>query len=72
VDEEGTRWIVDFKTTTHEGGGLDAFLHEQAERHRPQLARYAQLMRLREPARPVKAALYYPLLGRFCEVALKD
>src|SRR5690606_25687300 len=28
VDATGVRWIVDFKTSTHEGGGLEAFLDE--------------------------------------------
>jgi hypothetical protein len=29
LDESGQRWIVDFKTSTHEGGGLEAFLDEE-------------------------------------------
>ena len=41
LDESGQRWIVDFKTSTHEGGGLDAFLDEEVVRYRPQLERYA-------------------------------
>src|SRR5690606_24099344 len=44
VDAEGTRWIVDFKTSTHEGGGLQKFLDEEVIRYTPQLQRYAELM----------------------------
>ncbi|GAB4268868.1 MAG: UvrD-helicase domain-containing protein [Deferrisomatales bacterium] len=68
VDEEGTRWIVDFKTSTHEGGGREAFLEQEVERYRPQLATYARLLRSLEPGRSVRAALYYPLLGAWREV----
>lgn len=64
VDNDGVRWIVDYKTSRHQGGDLDAFLAREAVRYREQLQGYAQLMRLRED-RPVKAGLYFPLLGRF-------
>ena len=62
VDEQRVRWIVDFKTSTHEGGGLEAFLDEEVVRYRSQLARYAQLMRAFKPGEIVKAGLYFPLL----------
>jgi ATP-dependent helicase/nuclease subunit A len=68
VDQEGVRWIVDFKTSTHEGGGLDAFLAEEVKRYRPQLSRYAALMRAYKPRERVKAALYFPLLKAWREV----
>jgi ATP-dependent exoDNAse (exonuclease V) beta subunit len=68
IDAHGVRWIIDFKTSTHEGGGLDAFLDREVERYRPQLARYAQLLRLYKPAEAVKAALYFPLLRQWREV----
>ncbi|MFO7305033.1 MAG: UvrD-helicase domain-containing protein [Gammaproteobacteria bacterium] len=70
VDASGTRWVVDFKTSTHEGAGLEAFLAQEAERYRPQLERYATLMRALYPAEPVKAALYFPLLQRWVEVTV--
>ncbi|HMN43282.1 MAG TPA: UvrD-helicase domain-containing protein [Povalibacter sp.] len=70
VDEEGTRWVVDFKTSTHAGGGLEAFLDEEVLRYRPQLTRYAQLMGLYDSERRVRAALYFPLLRQWREVAL--
>lgn len=64
VDDEGVRWIVDYKTSTHEGGGLDAFLDQQRERYRHQLERYARLVRALED-RPIKVALYFPLQDAF-------
>jgi ATP-dependent helicase/nuclease subunit A len=68
LDESGQRWIVDFKTSTHEGGGLDAFLDEEVVRYRPQLERYARLMRAYRPGEHVRAALYFPVLRQWREV----
>jgi ATP-dependent helicase/nuclease subunit A len=68
LDESGQRWIVDFKTSAHEGGGLDAFLDEEVVRYRPQLERYARLMRAYRPGEKVRAALYFPVLRQWREV----
>jgi ATP-dependent exoDNAse (exonuclease V) beta subunit len=59
---DGRRWIVDFKTSQHEGGGLGAFLASEVERHAPQLERYAQAVAATDP-RPIELGLYFPLLG---------
>jgi ATP-dependent helicase/nuclease subunit A len=67
VSSQGERWLVDFKTSSHEGGDLRGFLSQEAERHRPQLLRYAALVRALRPG-PLRAALYFPLLGEFREV----
>jgi len=42
--EDGKRWIVDYKTSRHEGAGLEAFLESERERYAQQLARYAQAL----------------------------
>ena len=55
------RWIVDFKTSTHEGGDVAAFLDREVERYRGQLDRYARILRGLD-ARPIRLALYYPLV----------
>ena len=67
VSSQGERWLVDFKTGSHEGGDLQGFLANEAERHRPQLLRYAALVRALQPG-PLRTALYFPLLGEFREV----
>jgi ATP-dependent exoDNAse (exonuclease V) beta subunit len=69
-DGQGRRWIVDFKTSTHEGGGLELFLAQEVERYQAQLNRYAQLLRLFRPGETLKAALYFPLLQAWREVAV--
>ncbi len=55
VDAEGVRWIVDWKTSRHEGGDREAFLDRELER-------YAEAFRNLEPERPLKVGLYFPLL----------
>jgi ATP-dependent helicase/nuclease subunit A len=56
-DLAGT-WIVDYKTSSHEGADLDRFLREEEERYRAQLERYA--LALGAPA--ARRGLYFPLL----------
>jgi ATP-dependent exoDNAse (exonuclease V) beta subunit len=58
---DGERWIVDFKTSRHEGGDRAAFLDSEVERYRPQLDRYAAALAAIE-RRSVRVALYFPLL----------
>jgi len=67
IDEDGTRWVIDFKTSPHEGGRLADFLNSQLERYRGQLEKYAALARGLGPE-PVRAALYFPLLAAFREL----
>jgi ATP-dependent exoDNAse (exonuclease V) beta subunit len=62
IDAEGVRWIVDWKTSRHEGGDREAFLDRELERYRGQLERYVSAMRALEPDRPLKAGLYFPLM----------
>ena len=62
VDAAGVRWIVDWKTSAHEGGDAGAFLDNELERYRGQLERYAHAMKLMEPDRELKVGLYFPLL----------
>ena len=67
IDATGTRWVIDFKTSRHEGGNLDAFLDEELARYRPQLERNRALAQALG-TQPVRAALYFPLLSRFREL----
>ena len=67
VDADGIRWVVDFKTSPHEGGNLEAFLDEEVKRYAGQLQRYAHLAR-ELGQEPVRAGLYYPLLSAWREV----
>jgi hypothetical protein len=53
---------VDYKTSSHEGAGLETFLDSEQARYRPQLERYAELAR-RLGSEPVRMGLYFPLLS---------
>jgi len=66
IDSDGTRWVIDFKTSSHEGGALAAFLDREMVRYRSQLETYVALAGSLG-AHPVRAALYFPLLGQFRE-----
>ncbi len=66
VDEHGVRWIVDYKTSTHEGGELEQFLDREQTRYRDQLERYARIVRALD-GRPVRVGLYFPLLAAWRE-----
>ena len=59
---EGRRWIVDYKTSAHEGGDLEAFLDREQERYRPQLEAYARAV-----GGAPSLALYFPLVGGWRE-----
>jgi ATP-dependent exoDNAse (exonuclease V) beta subunit len=61
IDESGIRWVIDYKTSQHLGGGVERFLDREVERYRPQLQRYARLAS-RLGAEPVRLGLYFPLM----------
>lgn len=67
IDSDGSHWIVDYKTSSHEGGNMDGFLQAESERYRAQLGKYASLYAAYAKV-PVKTALYFPLLQKFVEV----
>ena len=66
VDENGVRWIVDYKMSAHEGGDVDRFLDNEKSRYQEQLERYARLLAQMEE-RPIRLALYFPLLAGWRE-----
>lgn len=69
VTADGERWLIDYKTGTHEGGDLEGFLRIECERHRAQLRLYRDALAAFD-CRPVRAALYFPVLGVLREIDL--
>ncbi|NNJ91191.1 MAG: DNA helicase UvrD, partial [Gammaproteobacteria bacterium] len=61
IDENGTRWIIDYKTGSHEGSDTDSFLNQEQQRYKNQLNNYAQLFSQLED-RPIQLGIYFPLL----------
>ncbi len=68
VDND-VRWIVDYKTGDHTGADVEAFLDSEQERYTEQLHRYAAIVG-RFETRPIRAALYFPLMQAWREVKL--
>ena len=64
--DEGVRWIIDYKTSEHQGGDIEAFLDNEQNRYREQLERYARLL-FQQDERPIRLGLYFPLLGGWRE-----
>ena len=66
IDEKGMRWIIDYKTGFHSGGGLDEYLDREQERYSSQLEAYASVISRLED-NPVRLAIYFPLMGGWRE-----
>jgi ATP-dependent helicase/nuclease subunit A len=63
--EQTHLWIVDYKTTKHGTGGMDAFFEGEKAKYRAQLEAYAEVMqKVHGPDTPIRMALYYPLLTK--------
>ncbi|MCP5246777.1 MAG: UvrD-helicase domain-containing protein [Burkholderiales bacterium] len=60
-DTQKTRWIIDYKTSSHEGSDIRQFLDREQERYCHQLNNYAELFR-RIETRPICLGLYFPML----------
>ena len=57
---DGAKWVVDYKTSVHKGGGVEAFLDAQRERYAAQLDAYARA--LGGAPDSIRRGLYFPLL----------
>lgn len=68
LDEQGTRWIIDYKSTTHFDDDVEQFVDQQiADReYADQLNRYALAFSRLENT-PIKLGLYFPLLTQWRE-----
>ena len=71
VDDKNVRWIIDYKTGAHEGGGLEAFLDNEQLRYRAQLDDYANLMKHLD-SRSIRLGLYFPAHQGWREWAFED
>jgi len=54
-DRSGRRWVIDYKTSWHEGGNVEGFLDEQQRRYAAQLDAYCAALGDSSPG------LYFPL-----------
>ena len=65
--DAGVRWIIDYKTSQHQGSGVEQFLDREVERYRAQLHRYGRLVQKLGPE-PVRLGLYFPLMRAWREI----
>jgi ATP-dependent exoDNAse (exonuclease V) beta subunit len=59
----GERWIVDYKTSAHEGADPEGFLDQERARYAAQLERYARAL-----GGASRLGLYFPLLAGWREI----
>jgi ATP-dependent exoDNAse (exonuclease V) beta subunit len=64
TDSDGKRWIVDYKTSGHEGTDVQDFLDRERVRYSVQLERYARALGGEEQA---SLGLYFPLISGWRE-----
>ncbi len=67
--DDGALWIVDYKTSRHEGGDLEGFFANECRRYRQQLEGYAAAVEGWYAQRgaamgPLRLGLYFTLYGR--------
>ncbi|SFK97350.1 ATP-dependent exoDNAse (exonuclease V) beta subunit (contains helicase and exonuclease domains) [Nitrosomonas aestuarii] len=60
-DATNIRWIIDYKTSSHEGSGVESFLDREQERYRHQLNNYANFFR-KIDTRAIRLGLFFPML----------
>ncbi len=65
--DNGTRWIIDYKTTELPPDAPELTLHSAAEVHRAQLETYALLFA--EEKRPIKRAIFFMSVGRLVDLS---
>ena len=67
IDDNGVRWIVDYKTSVSDDNNIDSFIAKQVEKYQPQLQRYGLLFNQLE-SRPQKWVLYFSYLDIWYEL----
>jgi hypothetical protein len=61
-DKDGMEWLVDYKTSRHEGADVQGFLDRERDRYAPQLRSYAALRK------GTRQGLLFPLLRGWREI----
>lgn len=67
LDDQGIRWIIDYKTTESDGKSQEEFLQQAIEQHRPQLEQYAKIIQQLDPNHKIHLGLYFPLIPTWHE-----
>ncbi len=66
IDENETRWIIDYKSSDLRGENRELFLQKEKDKYINQLTQYAKAM-ANIDQRPIRLGLYFPLLPAWIE-----
>jgi ATP-dependent helicase/nuclease subunit A len=66
IDETGTLWIIDYKTSILSDEDLEEFLRNEKEKYEKKLWEYHQAMRQLK-SHPIRVALYFPMIPAWKE-----
>lgn len=66
IDENGTRWIIDYKTTMFSHHDLDNFLQKEQKKYLEKMDKYHEAMKLISD-HPIRMGLYFPALPAWRE-----
>lgn len=66
VDENNIRWIIDYKTSAPNGESLENFLQAEQEKYQEKLSYYHAAISAMD-TRPIRLALYFPLISAWRE-----
>ncbi len=68
IDDNGTRWIIDYKTTAFTQDDMHEFLANEQKKYQEKMHKYSIAMR-KTDERAVKCGLYFPALSAWHEWA---
>ncbi|MEM9384969.1 MAG: UvrD-helicase domain-containing protein [Pseudomonadota bacterium] len=66
------RWLIELRTSEHQGGGLEQFLRSETKTVGRELQLALRLAQMLETEREHRAGVYFPLLGEWREVTPGD
>lgn len=67
IDEEGIRWIIDYKTAGFSHENSDDFLEKEQQKYIKKMQLYRQAMQLMDD-KPIRLGLYFPVLSAWREL----
>jgi ATP-dependent exoDNAse (exonuclease V) beta subunit len=67
IDETGTRWIIDYKTSHPEDMPLPQFIEQEEERYREKMLLYKSIFESYDN-HPIRLGLYFPAIPLFREI----
>lgn len=71
IDEHGTRWIIDYKTTAFRPEDKEDFLKNEQDKYLNQMHKYAYALNYLEK-RPTRLGLYFPAIIGWLEWSISD